>query len=1311
MRKLLLAFYSFILTGAAMAQTNGSVFNLPTVIPNAPQAASLGRYGDIPVAVNTGVPSISVPLYTIKSGKLSVPVSFNYHGSGIKVMDKASSVGLGWALSAGGDISRVVQGLEDEDSYGGFSHIRMPDRNDPSLEAKEKCLASNICNTFDGQQPWDGQPDLYFYSFGNRSGQFIPKNWQSYSLHPGFMTMPFAPIQIDYGNGNGGMPPFIITDVDGTQYTFAAYDSSNVRSNVSTRVHNAATAWHLQKILSADRTDSIVFKYNYVSLFWYVTNIPRILNRNYDPFGAPAGYSYTVPTSNTTDITEYLVTEIDFNNGKMTFDYSQGGTSSGSTQMNAVHLYNGSPDAYTEIRRWDLFHSDFVSRGVSSGFDYVLRLDSVQETGYYGNSTVSQPPYTFSYYAYSDYQCPPFNTYAQDFWGYFNGQTANQDLTFVAIPSISSIDPPYSAAYKREPDPDYMKVGTLHSMRYPTGGNTVFDFEPNQTTRTYMRSDTSFSYLSGAYVTSFNQTAANNTMTTVTFTLTQNLLVQPAYGDKNAKLDFTGSRVCTSGCVANDPIVKLDDLTAGGTIANIELTQLNNANPPSLVERIVYLNLVTGHTYKLYFPNPGALTGSQGWTNLINRLDATLSGQAVGSINTHPVTETVLTGGLRIRQVTSLDGAGKTLVKEYKYPGVYFNSSLFHGDFDDVALNNFTFDAYNLMATKDGRGCGLFGRQITRYASNLTLPLGAATNNSVSYNEVEEYESDGKGHYNGKTVYDYKIASDIVDNGMPFYKVSKESDRGLLLQKRIYKYVNGGYALVQNLVNNYTDLDSTYTNTDTVVFYAAHALVDNYVTKQGSPGNPVTGDAVTGTSGLAFACLGCTHFDMQTKYLVTRFYYTSPRSVIKSAVVTEYDDKGHSMITRTLYDYQNPVHAWPTHQQKTASTGKTIDQYSKYVPDYPAAASCTNSCMADLAAQLNALKAAYFPLFGNEDTRFHINQTLTGGYSVPICVPNTPDSVIYYENVYQQDLDNYQQAVDSLCNIYNSCIAGYNTCVANYYNTASDDAKGLIDLQTQHNIGPELEKTVYRDNSLVSTTQTYFKTFGPGNTQQSRVMASMGNNVPESRLEYLDYDAYGKLKVMRKSNDMPLSYIWDYHNEFPVAEVKNADIASVAYTSFEADGKGYWDYTTSARTPVTGITGARSYNLQDGAISRQGLTPGKAYIISYWSQNGSYYISGGTATTRTGKTVNGWTYYEHVVTAGSSILTVSGGGWIDELRCYPSQAQMTTYTYDPLIGMTSSSDAQGRVTYYEYDGLGRLVTVKDQDGNIIKTLEYHFQDQ
>jgi YD repeat-containing protein len=68
----------------------------------------------------------------------------------------------------------------------------------------------------------------------------------------------------------------------------------------------------------------------------------------------------------------------------------------------------------------------------------------------------------------------------------------------------------------------------------------------------------------------------------------------------------------------------------------------------------------------------------------------------------------------------------------------------------------------------------------------------------------------------------------------------------------------------------------------------------------------------------------------------------------------------------------------------------------------------------------------------------------------------------------------------------------------------------------------------------------------------------------------------------------------------------------------------------------------------------------------------------------------------------------AGTVWFDDIRLHPSDAQMITYTYDPLKGMTSSTDERGITTYYEYDSFGRLEAVKDQERNIIKSYKYNY---
>jgi hypothetical protein len=80
------------------------------VIPPSPDAAALGKFVEVPVSYYTGIPQISIPIYTIQTGNIQLPISISYHAGGVKVEDVASRVGLGWALNAGGVISRSVVG-------------------------------------------------------------------------------------------------------------------------------------------------------------------------------------------------------------------------------------------------------------------------------------------------------------------------------------------------------------------------------------------------------------------------------------------------------------------------------------------------------------------------------------------------------------------------------------------------------------------------------------------------------------------------------------------------------------------------------------------------------------------------------------------------------------------------------------------------------------------------------------------------------------------------------------------------------------------------------------------------------------------------------------------------------------------------------------------------------------------------------------------------------------------------------------------------------------------------------------------------
>ncbi|MDO9554449.1 hypothetical protein [Rhodonellum sp.] len=78
-----------------------------------------------------------------------------------------------------------------------------------------------------------------------------------------------------------------------------------------------------------------------------------------------------------------------------------------------------------------------------------------------------------------------------------------------------------------------------------------------------------------------------------------------------------------------------------------------------------------------------------------------------------------------------------------------------------------------------------------------------------------------------------------------------------------------------------------------------------------------------------------------------------------------------------------------------------------------------------------------------------------------------------------------------------------------------------------------------------------------------------------------------------------------------------------------------------------------------------------------------------------------WKLKEREVNTSS--ITISGTDiFIDELRLHPILTLMETYTYNPHLGMTSSSDPRNYVQKFIYDHFGRLEAIKNNDDDIVQ---------
>ncbi|MDJ0645236.1 MAG: hypothetical protein QNJ57_04550, partial [Flavobacteriaceae bacterium] len=241
--------FSFFLITFSLANFSQE---LPSVTPLSPNAASIAKYGEIPVGRFTGVPNISIPIFTLESGPLALPLSLSYHAGGNKVESIASWVGLGWSLGEIPSISRSVRGLPDENGFytkynGQYSVAQIAGHSEDPVTFSENFMNTYQNALYNGNT--DSEPDIFSYSIPGESGKFF---WDQET--DSFITYPKSNIKIIRDGLN-----FTLISQEGNEYIFNRHDQTKTDTHVEGSF--VTNSWYATKMTSASKKDSIRFTY------------------------------------------------------------------------------------------------------------------------------------------------------------------------------------------------------------------------------------------------------------------------------------------------------------------------------------------------------------------------------------------------------------------------------------------------------------------------------------------------------------------------------------------------------------------------------------------------------------------------------------------------------------------------------------------------------------------------------------------------------------------------------------------------------------------------------------------------------------------------------------------------------------------------------------------------------------------------------------------------------------------------------------------------------------------------------------------
>jgi hypothetical protein len=1215
-----------------------------------PNAASLGKQVDVPVSYHTGMPQIGLPIYTVSEGPLSLPIGLSYHPGGVKVAEPASWVGAGWSLQAGGVINRTVAGQPDErtgQGNGVQTHGHLSDNGYNNYLVPNGATQTDDAAFRDGRK--DGEPDLYFFNFAGYGGKFYFHDDGT----PVLVPQQDIKIEAQYP-GTGSISGFTITTPDGTRYYFGQTPATNDVDPVEvSNPYSSSVGMINSQLISA----------------WYLYKVESpeadfsiTLRYVEEKYGFHTLSSFPKRDNDPETDKEYNVVkthvkgvrlaEINFSQGRVVFDAS-------------------------------LTRADLCRYSQPQDLDDVANTEAKALTGIsITNGTTLCRRFVLSYGYFED-NISSLATGITQIAGGYNINTDRKRLKLLQVQeqscgSTTVLDvPPTVFDYHTELVPRRLSLGS-DFWGFINGANSnqkmIATYTVNKyTTLAGASRDPNWPAMRGGALKKIIYPTGGSTdfefepnrvwLSFLKYNAEQRYSFSTGYDGNQNGTSHTGTYTSNAyKCVVSN---------SGGGDASI--TSLGLQVPPGQTKEVVWTPGAGNTTLFLFKQN--ASTGNGATATIYEMVPVQYQNNEV-------------VGGLRIKTVTQTDGVNASpMVTSYSYDVNGQSSGKLYGRpvVAQVIRNDFFKSEYggfsNGACSPDG--CLACGTTPAYYKSGGSVRAMENTQgNHIGYNEVR-VEKTGNGYsiyrYYGSNVWENDVSDIAVRNvdlqcnaNIPNYPpapLAFEPKRGDL------KY-EGHFNSSGQMI---TEKDYLYTYTENPV------KTPGYLTER----------ILLGGSNII------------TLYELNTFKKT------QATVMERLRDpaSGNTLQTSSTTDYASDFHTQPTRTSTSNSTAVPLETKLKYAYDYRVPAA-------------DAVAACYPPYVSACSTAAGNYYAARAACGNDLCKRTA--------------LINYRMALATARKNYLACRQTGFTNTNSSFNTAFNNALAAADAELKpvlemNKRGRNLliENSAFKNSLLASAVFNKY-VITPYSTKSAIEIskeqkisvatpatgfapsAVSGNTISkDSRYkdEALITMNRENLQQLKKPGGVNTAYLWNDSYNQTLAVVANADAADIAFTSFEPQAAGGFSFDAGAATTSSKITGSRGLSFSGGPVTKTGLNAAKIYVVSYWVNynTGSLLVNGGSGQLMR-SLPNGWQQYQHSVT-GSTSVSISGTGIIDELRLHPKGALMTTYTYVPLVGLSSQCDANNRISFYEYDALGRLGIIRDLEGNIVKKICYRYNGQ